>query len=68
MSPVRTHRIKLHLRDGSGAKGSDDLAVTSLQSAEEGEVVTVRGTVHVDRDFGAGYTYAVILEDASISR
>ena len=32
-----------------------------------GDVVTVTGTVANDRDFGAGYTYTVMLEDAVVS-
>jgi hypothetical protein len=58
----------LHLRDGSGsAKGGDnDLVVTTNDSAKAGDVVTIKGTVHTDKDFGAGYSYAVIVEDAAI--
>ncbi len=60
----------LHLRDGSGsaAKKDDELVVTSPKSAKVGEVVTVRGTLVRDKDFGAGYRFAVIVEDAEISR
>lgn len=58
----------LHLQDGSGdaASGTHDLTVTTSASAEPGEVVTVTGTVAVDRDFGAGYAYELILEDAEL--
>jgi hypothetical protein len=31
-----------------------------------GDVVTVKGVLHVDKDFGAGYAYPVIVEDAKI--
>ena len=58
----------IHLRDGTGAAGSDDLTVTTTAKASVGEVVTVHGTVHLDKDFGAGYAYGVILEDASVER
>jgi len=30
--------------------------------------VVVRGVVHLDRDFGAGYTYPVIIEDAKVTK
>lgn len=58
----------LHLQDGSGddASGTHDLTVTTAATAEPGEVVTVTGTVAVDRDFGAGYSYELILEDAEL--
>jgi hypothetical protein len=60
----------IHLRDGSGSrdKKDDDITVTTAETAAIGEVVVVRGTVHLDRDFGAGYAYPVILEDAKITK
>ena len=60
----------LHLRDGSGTadKKDSDLTVTTVGAANVGDVVVVKGTVHLDRDFGAGYTYTVIVEDASVSK
>ena len=60
----------LHLQDGSGdeAKGEHDLVVTTEDSAEPGEIVTVSGTVAADRDFGMGYSYRVLLENARVER
>jgi len=56
----------LHLQDGSGdaARGTHDLTVTTDATAAVGAVVTVTGTVVVDQDFGAGYVYPVLLENA----
>lgn len=58
----------LHLQDGSGelADGTNDITVTTSTEAAVGDVVTATGTVAVDRDFGAGYTYTVMIEDATI--
>ena len=58
----------LHLQDGSGdaAKGTHDITVTSQDTVTKGDVVTIKGTVHLDKDFGAGYTYALIVEEAKI--
>lgn len=56
----------IHLRDGTGAEGSNDLLVTTTDQAKSGDVVTVKGVVHTDRDFGAGYTYKVLIEDAAL--
>ncbi len=60
----------LHLRDGSGSpqKKNDDLTVTTRDVAAVGDVVTVTGTVRLDRDLGAGYSYPVLIEDARVSR
>ena len=59
----------LHLRDGSKAGAEDaDITVTTDATAAVGDVVTVKGKVSVDRDFGAGYRYAVIIENAEVSK
>lgn len=64
------NRNWLHLQDGSGdaAGGTNDIAVTSDETAAKGDTVTVTGTVVVDQDFGAGYTYPLLLEKATISK
>lgn len=60
----------LHLRDGSGSgdKGDNDLTVTTNDLATVGDVVTVSGVVRVDKDFGAGYRYPVIIEEGKVSK
>jgi hypothetical protein len=59
----------VHIRDGSGTAGKDnDLTVTTGDKAAVGEVVIVKGTVRVDKDFGSGYAYPVIVEDAKLSK
>jgi len=58
----------LHLQDGSGeaGKGNHDITVTTQDSVAKGDVVTVKGVVRLDKDFGAGYTYALIVEEAKV--
>jgi hypothetical protein len=58
----------IHLQDGSGdAKlGTNDITVTSLDGAAVGGTITITGTVRTNKDFGAGYSYAVIVEDAKV--
>ncbi len=56
----------LHLQDGSGADGSADLAVTTDSVVKVGDVVTLSGTVAVNKDFGSGYRYAVLIEGATV--
>ena len=60
----------IHLRDGSGSAANDthDILVTSMEKAQLGEVVTVKGVVHTNKDFGAGYSYKVVIEEASLKR
>ena len=58
----------IHLQDGTGsaADGTHDLTVTTLATASVGDVVTATGTIVTNQDFGAGYTYAVMLKDAEL--
>lgn len=60
----------LHVRDGSGADGSNDLTVTTATGSTlpgVGDVVVVVGTVATNKDYGMGYNYAVIVEDATVT-
>lgn len=60
----------IHLRDGSGTRATkdDDLTVTTNDKVTVGDVVLVKGTVAIDRDFGAGYTYTLVVEDAKAGK
>lgn len=58
----------LHIQDGSGAAGTNDLTVTTKGTAAVGETVTVIGLVSRNRDFGAGYKFDVIVENATLSK
>jgi len=69
---IATHIMKknwFHIQDGSGSakKLNNDLAVTSTQLPNEGDVVTIKGTCYNNMDFGAGYKYTLIVLDASIA-
>jgi hypothetical protein len=58
----------VHLQDGSGdpAKGTHNLVLTTQDLPNKDDVVTMSGTLYEDKDFGAGYKYSVIVEEASI--
>jgi hypothetical protein len=60
----------LHVRDGSGspAAGDHDLTVTTKDKAKVGDIVLVKGLVKLDKDFGSGYTYPIIVEEAKVSK
>ena len=60
----------VHLRDGTGsaADKTDDLLVTTMDQAKVGDVVVVKGTVRTDKDFGAGYSYKVLVEEATLGQ
>lgn len=58
----------IHIQDGSGdpMKNTHDLVVTSDDTAEVGSVITIEGVVAAKKDFGAGYSYEVIIEQAKL--
>lgn len=60
----------VHIQDGSGNQkdGNNDLVVTSKDLAAVGDIVTANGTLYKDKDFGSGYKYDVIVEEASIKK
>lgn len=60
----------LHLRDGSGEEKAftNDITVTTAGTAAPGDVVTVKGTLRLNRDFGSGYRYDVLIEDATVQK
>ncbi len=57
-----------HVQDGTGdAKtSSNDLVVTTKQDVAVGDQVTLTGVVAVNKDFGSGYSYPLLIEDASV--
>ncbi len=58
----------IHLQDGSGdaAKGTHDITVTTMDEATTGATITITGTVRTDKNFGAGYSYPLIVEEAKV--
>lgn len=58
-----------HLQDGTESDGNYDLTITSLEEGVEiGQTHTFEGTLVLDKDFGYGYSYEVLLEEAVIKR
>ena len=60
----------VHIQDGSGdpAQQTHDLVGTTMDPPpQQGDTVLMRGTVASDRDFGAGYRYAALVENATFT-
>lgn len=64
VNPKIMGRNWLHIQDGSGQ--DLDLTVTTTEQVPLGAVVTLEGTIAIDRDFGAGYRYDIIMEGAEV--
>jgi len=60
----------IHIQDGTGdpMKNSHDLVITTHDTAAKGDIVTVKGMVEADKDFGSGYKYDVIIEESSVTK
>jgi len=60
----------VHIQDGSGDQKKDthNLVATTQDTATVGDIVTITGTFAKDRDFGAGYLYKAIVEDAKVQK
>jgi hypothetical protein len=62
------NRNWIHIQDGTGDENGFDLLVTSDDVAVVGDVIVVEGTLTLDKDFGAGYYYSVVLEKSKVSK
>lgn len=56
----------IHIRDGTGREGTNDLTVTTGAVVKIGDTVTARGLMEVDKDFGYGYKYEILISDAEV--
>ncbi|MFC1844004.1 DNA-binding protein [Thermodesulfobacteriota bacterium] len=69
VSPRIMGRNWIHIQDGTGSPEANthDLVITTSQDAgADWDVITMEGVLAANKDFGAGYSYAVIIEDAKV--
>jgi hypothetical protein len=57
----------VHIQDGTGDANTNNLIVTSKQTAKVGDQVSISGVAVLNRDFGSGYLYPLLIEDATIT-
>jgi hypothetical protein len=65
-SPQIMGKNWVHVQDGTGQPGANDLTITTSDSASVGDTVLVTGKVTLKKDFGMGYKYDVIIEDGKV--
>ncbi len=60
----------IHLQDGSGdpLKGTNDVLATSQDVVSVGDIVTIKGTLSKDKDFGSGYKYSLVIEQSIVNK
>ena len=58
----------IHIQDGSGSPeaGNHDLTITTKATVKVGQTIEAVGKLVQNKDFGAGYNYPVLMEDAAI--
>ncbi|WP_370424532.1 hypothetical protein [Tenacibaculum dicentrarchi] len=56
----------IHLQDGTTGNGQYDITVTSNEIVKIGDIITLKGTVILNKDFGAGYVFDVLIEKAVV--
>jgi hypothetical protein len=68
VNPEVMDRNWVHLQDGTSDSGNFDLTVTTLETANVGDIVEFEGTIILNKDFGAGYVYELIMESGAIRK
>jgi hypothetical protein len=60
------NRNWIHIQDGTSFGDKFDLTVTTEDAPEVGDIVTYSGTFSIDKDFGYGYSYEILVENAEV--
>jgi hypothetical protein len=71
VSPRIMGRNWIHIQDGTGSPDANthDLVITtSLEPEADWDIVTMEGVLAANKDFGSGYSYAVLIEDATLKQ
>ncbi len=56
----------IHIQDGTNDNGNFDLTVSTTELPAVNDEITVKGKITLNKDFGYGYSYEVIMEDAAV--
>lgn len=65
-SPSIMNTNWVHLQDGTDFNGAFDMTVTTNTEVKTGDIISIQGKVTLNKDFGAGYLYDVIIENATV--
>lgn len=56
----------VHIKDGTTFKDKTQITITTADSVNIGDVVTFKGNVTLEKDFGYGYVYPVLIENGKL--
>jgi len=58
----------VHIQDGTSSGSDFDLTITTNDIVNVGDIVTFEGKISMNMDFGYGYSYKVLMEDAKAKK
>ncbi len=58
----------IHIRDGSGKSGSNDITFTTKETFVPGDLILIKGTLILNKDIGSGYLFPVFMEDPEVMK
>ena len=67
-NPAILKKNWIHLQDGTEFNDRFDLTATIDTEVSVGDIVTIEGTVSLNKDFGYGYTYELLIENAVLEK
>lgn len=67
-NPAIMNRNWVHIQDGTESNGKFDLTLVTSEEATVGDIIIVEGEVSLNKDFGYGYFYELIVENAILIR
>ncbi len=65
-NPAILKKNWIHIQDGTAFNDKFDFTATIDNEVNIGDFVTIEGVIAVNKDFGYGYVYDVIMENASL--
>ncbi|MBL6964042.1 MAG: SH3-like domain-containing protein [Bacteroidetes bacterium] len=66
VNPEIMNKNWVHIQDGSGDDENYDLTITTLENVSVGDILNFTGKITLNKDFGMGYSFDVLMEDASL--
>ena len=57
----------IHIKDGTAFNGKSDVTATSTTEVKLGDTISIEGKVTLDKNFGSGYIYPILIENATIT-
>ena len=58
----------IHIKDGTSFNGKSDVTATSTTAVKLGDTISIEGKVTLDKNFGSGYIYPILIENATITK